>query len=345
MQTIRMANPQTEDGFVMVALDLFPAILSAGLSGYAQIVLAEVLLQCYGPQKKDRVTLVPSELGIRTGLDRNNARRAIRELVEAGILRGDRDTYRFNKDYDSWSPKAGPIDGRLNGAMTKWIKGAIELYGVSKKDKRSSKTGESTQTQETTVVRVYPDSPTNVVSSLPELSQTVVGESGETHVNVPPLQPPIEEPARQKNLDIREEDGRGRRPAPPPTSFPSMPIPDDPVSTQCIALATERWGANNGDTVIGDLLRTFPPAVVRYAMDREFDKHGPRLTPAYLRSICQDVNTNGIPKKPGEDHGKTATQFRPEETRSKIQRPDLPRTPEFADVHRMWDNLEKGIKA
>ena len=110
-------------------------------------------------------------------------------------------------------------------------------------------------------------------------------------------------------------------------------------------MASERWGDKNGDSVIGDLLREFEPSWVRAAMDREWDKHKQDLRPAYLRSILQGFqNDGGPPVSKHENNGKTAVQQRPEETRSRVKRPDLPRTPEFAHIHRMWDNVEKGIK-
>jgi hypothetical protein len=128
----------------MVALDLFPAILSCGLSGYAQIVLAEALMQSYGPRKRERVFLHASELAELTGLDRGNARRAIKELLDAGIITPDASAFRFVKDYESWNPNPGPLKSRLGGRLLEWIHDATSRLGI---DKRSNKGSESTQTQ------------------------------------------------------------------------------------------------------------------------------------------------------------------------------------------------------
>jgi Bacteriophage replication protein O len=128
----------------MVALDLFPAILSCGLSGYAQIVLAEVLMQSYGPRKRERVFLHASELAELTGLNRGNARRAIKELLDAGIVTPDASGFRFVKDYESWNPNQGPLKSRLGGRLLEWIHDATSRLGI---DKRSNKSSESTQTQ------------------------------------------------------------------------------------------------------------------------------------------------------------------------------------------------------
>lgn len=332
-----VARPQTEDGFVMIALDLFSAVMSAGLSGYAQIVLAEVMLQWAGPGKKRKVYLHGSEIAEATGLDRNNARRAIRELTDAGIIRPDGEGFTFNKDYESWMPKSGPIADRLGGRMALWIGGSIERHGAPANHRRKSKSGESTQTQTTDGDESTQTHKTTVCEST-QTHNSPGCESTQTQRRSPPPHPPIEEPARQKNLELRKEDGRGES-APAPIRV--SPIPDDPVSKQCLQLALDRWGACNGDSVIGDLLRTFTPKVVRYAMDRMWDKHGDRLNPAYIRSICRGVDEDGIPVKPGENNGKTAVQQRPEDTVAVLRRPDIPRNAETEATHQMWDRFEE----
>lgn len=66
-----------------------------------------------------------------------------------------------------------------------------------------------------------------------------------------------------------------------------------------------------------------------------------KLTQAYAASKLRGwAAEGGRPRRKGEDNGKTAVQQRPEETRARVQRPDLPRTPEFAEIHAMWDRIE-----
>ncbi len=306
----------------MLALDLFGAIMAAGLSTYAQIVLAEVLAQWAGPQKKTRVYLHGTEFNELTGIDRNSARKAIAELVSAKILVADGQGYRFNKDYDSWTPKLGRLEDRIGGRIHGWAVGLIERLGF----KTHKKTREATQPHQTVVGEA-----TQPQKSAPaEATQPHGKPSGEA------TQPQrhIEEPARQKNSELRSENGEGEFPLAPRS------IPMDPISKECLQLATERWGASNGDAIIGDLLRTFPPKVVRFAMDREWDKHGAAIRASYIRTICREVDAEGIPKKPGEDRGKTAVQQRPQDTVAPLKRPDMPRTPEFAAIHQMWDDME-----
>lgn len=88
----------------------------------------------------------------------------------------------------------------------------------------------------------------------------------------------------------KEKEGEGDAPAPL--------SPDDPVSRECIEVATRRWGACNGDSVIGELLREYKPAWVRTAMDREWDVHKQQLNCKYLRGILQGYMATGGPPAP-----------------------------------------------
>lgn len=47
----------------------------------------------------------------------------------------------------------------------------------------------------------------------------------------------------------------------------------------------------------------------------------------------------------GENNGKTSVQQKPEDTVGKLQRPDLPRRPEFEHIHQYWDDIEAGRPA
>ena len=155
-----------------------------------------------------------------------------------------------------------------------------------------------------------------------------------SRVTMQPEQRNEVKPLRVEEEGDTEEEGESPLPL-------VVPIPDDPISRECIRIAAERWGACNGDSVIGDFLRRHKPEYVRYAIDREWDKHGTRIQPAYLRSILQGIeDAGGLPKKPGEDRGRTAVQQRPEETRASIKPPnfyELPDTPETRGVRAVWE--------
>lgn len=136
-----------------------------------------------------------------------------------------------------------------------------------------------------------------------------------------------------------EGEGETEGESPPP---PAPSPPENPAARRCIEIATERWGDKNGDSVVGDLLRDYDPAWVKAAIDKEWDKHKHDLRPAYLRSILQGFQRDGGPPKPKhENNGKTAVQQRPEDTVARLERPNLPRTPQFAAIHAMWDELER----
>ena len=193
-----MASPQTEKGFVMVALDLFPAIMSAGLSTYAQVVLAEIVLQSYGPLKLERVYLCATDIQERTGVARSNVRRAMRELAEANIVTVDGDAFTLNKDYETWTPKAGRFADRFGGRMLKWIEHTPERLRKSHRrvsnETQESPAGVSIETQETGGLCVYPDTP----------------EAGEVclsrHAQAVPPRPPIEERAREEELRVENRE-------------------------------------------------------------------------------------------------------------------------------------------
>lgn len=120
----------------MVALDLFAALMAADLPNRSAIVLAEVLLQTYGPRKPKRgvkaIHLDPAQIEHYTGLHRNNARKAVHELVAANILLPQDDgAYKFNKDYESWTPGGEPLAERLGGGLIRFAASALSRHGIS----------------------------------------------------------------------------------------------------------------------------------------------------------------------------------------------------------------------
>jgi hypothetical protein len=117
----------------MVALDLFAAIMAADLPNREQIVLADVLLSCYGPRKADAVDIDAADVERRTGLHRNNVRRALKGLETAGILTWTPAGWVFNKDYDTWTPGGAPIGERLGGGVVRFAHASLERHKVSKR--------------------------------------------------------------------------------------------------------------------------------------------------------------------------------------------------------------------
>lgn len=133
-----MADVQAEHGFVMIALDLFAALMAADLPNRCMIVLTEHLAASYGPTKHREVFLDPASIEDHSGVHRNNARRAIKELVVANILLPQTSgAFKFNKDYETWKPGGESLSERLNGGPIKHAKGIKDRYEIRKK--RSTK--------------------------------------------------------------------------------------------------------------------------------------------------------------------------------------------------------------
>jgi len=123
-----VARPDTNDGFLMVALELFPALMLADFRHYEMVVLVWVLGPSFGPKKKPWHKLDASEVGRMTNIDPNNVRRAVRSLIERKVLiRNAEDLIKFNKNFDAWEPGVKP-------AGRKMIKAALSLWRTSTSD-------------------------------------------------------------------------------------------------------------------------------------------------------------------------------------------------------------------
>jgi hypothetical protein len=101
-------------------------------------------------------------------------------------------------------------------------------------------------------------------------------------------------PDQSREEQIREEQS--------PPYPPFVPIPNNPENAPVLKMASERWGASNGDKAVGDLLREFPPAWVKKACDAAWDKFGDVFKPAYIRGTCQGYWREGGPKVAENGH-------------------------------------------
>ncbi len=99
-----MAKPDCDDGWLKYAHELDAALAVADFSKGARIVLREVFAQIFGLSPRPRATLSASAIARRSGLKQPNVSRAIRELMEAGVLHRESDgSYRFLKGYWTWT--------------------------------------------------------------------------------------------------------------------------------------------------------------------------------------------------------------------------------------------------
>jgi hypothetical protein len=260
-----MARPKTDEGFIMIALDLYAAIAASDLPNRCQVVLAEALLELYGPHKAQTVNLVPATLEQFTGLHRNNARRAIGELVTWGILtQNDDGSYSFNKDYESWRVKGEPLSGRLGGGLQKFAMSALSRHGKRATHKRET---QSRRIQVSALTSIPLDSgiPTylNPVG-LPE--------------NVPPLQPPIEETHARLDLRIKNKDTQTES----DDSFPSK-------IAKAFNKVDHRGDADPAFAIpIGQWIANKPESWVWEQVGKSQDKGNPF---AYFRRLMEQVPT------------------------------------------------------
>lgn len=154
----------------MVALDLFVALLTSDIPNRDAIVLAEIIVQSYGPTKRRNVHIDPATQEDITGQHRNNVRAALRSLTEANIIaRNDDGTYRFLKDWERYRPAGRPFTDRLGGGLATFARNVKSRFGRIKQSKEDAIQLDSNAIQ--------PDSGQTIVSNPTELTPTTVGDS------------------------------------------------------------------------------------------------------------------------------------------------------------------------
>ena len=115
-----MSNPQLENGYIRIAMEIFEALARIRISGEARQVLDTIIRKTYGFQKsEDRIAL--SQFSLSTGMPKIAILKAIKKLVSMNLVitkKGNDSTniYKFNKDFSSWKPlpKKVPITKKGN---------------------------------------------------------------------------------------------------------------------------------------------------------------------------------------------------------------------------------------
>lgn len=114
----RIEGPQTEDGFIQIALELAGAIATAGFKDTELAVLFWVLAQVYGPRKHEAAIASMVELEEVTGIDRKNLARAVRSLESSKVVqRVGRNTLTFNKHYREWTTQRSDRAAKFGPAL------------------------------------------------------------------------------------------------------------------------------------------------------------------------------------------------------------------------------------
>jgi len=107
-----VACPNTEDGFVMIAVELGAAIAMVDFTKGERLVVWEVVTQMYGKAKLPEARVSPADVAARTNTERAMISKAVRSLVESNVLTAGKEeqTYRLQKDYEKWDRTARKED-------------------------------------------------------------------------------------------------------------------------------------------------------------------------------------------------------------------------------------------
>jgi phage replication O-like protein O len=141
-----VASPQKENGYTTIANELFEALARTRISGEARQVLDVIFRKTYGfNKKKDFVAL--SQFCECTGLTKQSASRALKKLIEMGIVdKKDKgspvagNAYEIIKDYEKWKPLSKKITvDKKDKAVDKKDKESRQKSGIQKKERNYTK--------------------------------------------------------------------------------------------------------------------------------------------------------------------------------------------------------------
>lgn len=112
-----MANPQRENGYTAIANEILEALVKTRINGETRQVIDFVIRKTYGYNKtQDQIAL--SQFALATGMKKPEVCRALNKATGMNILKlvGKKanaigNTYKLNKDFDSWKPLAKKPQG------------------------------------------------------------------------------------------------------------------------------------------------------------------------------------------------------------------------------------------
>ena len=121
-------NPQLDDGYMKIQIDVADALPKIRIPGEARQILDFILRKTYGWGKKwDTITL--SQLALGTNLSKSSIIRGLKKLIKMNLIYqkvNDKDTfkgnsYMFNKHFDTWKPftKKSTIYQKVNDHLPK----------------------------------------------------------------------------------------------------------------------------------------------------------------------------------------------------------------------------------
>ena len=186
------------------------------------------------------------------GMDRIESSALLARLVAAGLIDREEGRHRMH-DWDEWRVVKDP------GAKDRQRKRRAEKR--AERDRNGTCHGPVTVASRACSIDVAPYL-TSCISQLPS--------------HTPP-NPPEGDVGAGEDLEPFDPGG--------PAELPPSKLPPD--KQRVLDRQTQRWGASNGDRVVGDLLADYSAEIVRAACDHHYaDNHG-SLDPARLLGICR----------------------------------------------------------
>ena len=260
-----MARPKTEHGFVMLALDILPAIAeAANLSNSALITIVNCLGYYYGPRKRESIRMTAGDAANETGIGRSPASRAINELVQANILLRNGKEYSFNKDYESWTPHGESLESRLDGSLLGGVKDSVDRHGLKASSTNPKPKGKAksapvqqqatpvpvTVQQQATPVPVTVQQQATPVPVTVQQQATPVPVTVQTpaHIEDRATQAPASEEFRSKNLYYSSE--KEMAASPNEEQHPPVP-PGDQIANSAPTTCKRDADSNNAMKILG----------------------------------------------------------------------------------------------
>jgi phage replication O-like protein O len=146
-----MASPQKENGYTTIANEILERLCHYGINGSEYRIILYVLRKTYGFHKtRDRISLSQFEKG--TLMDRSQAVKTIRSLVQKNIIKKDNGIYVFNKNWEEWvvtkrSPSVQKVTTASDQKVTK-----SSVQKVTYKRKKETITKEKASSNDADVI-------------------------------------------------------------------------------------------------------------------------------------------------------------------------------------------------
>jgi hypothetical protein len=296
-------KPDTDDGWIKLAHELDAALSVADFSKVANMVLCEVRAQVYGPAKRKRAFISPTEFGNVIGQKKQNVGRAIKELEDSGAVeRHFGGWLTFRKHYRKWTATDGTP--RFTREELAWIASAPSRALLYKRQDDTENPSSNLITHPTTPIVGVIDSDDSPSSNL--ITNVIKSDDAAT----------IEERARDSERIKKGEEKHTHR-----VGDDSPDVPMDAEELRLVKLAdhvtADIFGLKDVDGSVDAnasrrlrcIIRGLSPNAVEYHASIVAGKPGISDPVSYFGSICRKglseppagvMLANGKPSKPTE---------------------------------------------